>query len=220
MDILQKIFSVKNSDDKKHKIITIAGITFKIKWFFTVELNEEEMENLIGQIDKTKQNYLYLDWYFGKYVFDTMLEANYLHVNLIKFSLFDLFGFANRVVFWRKWKYSRVYIRKTLVNSLKNKNIKGLLVTSDWAAHFDELIDIFKEMNVPTYCIIHEGVFQNEDIYYDSQKPLSDKVLTWGELTKQIFVKRGYPEKLSLFEQIAYIKGARVLPEYMAQQHI
>ena len=31
MGILQKIFSVRNSDDKKHKVINIIGIKFKFK---------------------------------------------------------------------------------------------------------------------------------------------------------------------------------------------
>lgn len=193
--IIEKIFSVKNSNDKRHKSITILGIRIKFRRLPTIKFNNKEMKNLLKQIDKKKQNYLYLDWYFGKYVFDEMINATYQQINLIKFPLLDLFGVANRFILWNQWGYNRIYIRKKLTNSLKNKQIKALLVTADWPYAFDDLIDIFKKMNIPTYCIIHEGVFQNETIYYNSQKPISDKVMTWGELTKQIFIQRGYPEK-------------------------
>lgn len=192
---LEKIFSVKNSNDKRHKVVTIAGIKLKFRRNHTVKFNKIEMKNLLKQLDSNKQNYLYLDWHFGKYVFDEMLNANYQQINLIKFSLSNLFGFSTRFELWDWWEYNRTYIRKKLTKSLKNQNIKALLLTLDWAYKFNDIIDIFKKINIPAYCIIHEGVFQNEHIYYDSKKPISDKVLTWGELTKQIFMQRGYPEK-------------------------
>ena len=202
-NILQKIFSIKNTADKTHKVVTIFGIKFKLKRNHSVKFCRKEMENIISQIDKNKQNYLYLDWFSGKYIFDRMIEAKYQNINLIKFSLFNLFGFLNRFDLWGKWNSNNDYIQKKLTKYLKDKNIRALLVTLDWAHCFDSIINIFKNIGIPTYCIIHEGVFQDENIYYNSQKPISDKVLTWGELTKQIFEKRGYPtEKIFLVGSI------------------
>lgn len=192
---IEKIFSVKNSHDKRHKVVTIAGIQLKFRRRPTVKFNKKEMDNLLKGVDNNKINYLYLDWYFGKYVFEEMINADYQHINLIKFSLFNLFGFSTQFELFEKWEYNQTYIIKKLAKSLINKNIKALLVTYDWLPFFDSLIDMLKKIDIPTYCIIHEGVFQNEKIYYNSRKPISDKVLTWGELTRQIFIQRGYPEK-------------------------
>jgi len=180
---------------KEHIIYNLCGIKFKFKFSPSFKFNNKEIKHILSQISNNKINYLYLDWDFGKYVFEEMLKEKYSNINLIEFSLFKVLNIKNRIDFWNLWEEDKILFKKNIEKTFKKKRISGFLVTQDWAPAFSDLIDIFKEINIPTICIIHEGVFQNENIYYNSTKPVSAKVLTWGEQTKNIFIKRGYPSK-------------------------
>lgn len=188
---------IKNKD---HIIFNILGI--KIKLHSRPKYNKQYINNILKQIKSDKKNYLYLDWPFGKYIFDSMINTQYKNINLIKFSLFDILDCKNRFELWDLMDKDKTCIEK-VINSLKYKKINGFLVTLDWNGHHQRVIKAFKRIGIPTLCIIHEAVFQDEKLYYDSKKPISDLVLTWGEMTKTIFQKRGFnSEKIKIVGSI------------------
>lgn len=179
---------IKYSD--KHLVLDIFGLKLKFRVDFFP--NKNVLKNIKKQIVSGKKNYLYIDWPFGGYIFEEMLKANYQNINLIKLSLMDLFSVDNKQQLNRITKHYPKKMFDFYVKSFKKINIDGLLLTHDWPKTFQVIIKAFNKLQIKTICIVHEGVFQNEDIFYDSQKPISDLVLCWGELHKNIFIKRGY----------------------------
>lgn len=160
----------------------------------TVNLLTSVFSNI--KINHNCNNYLCFDWPFGSYVFDQLLKTKNKKINLVKFSLFDIFNIQNRsdlLIYYSEHKEE--FLQKLATYFEKNNEIKSLLVTHDWLPFHQDIINIFKYLNIPVILILHEGVFQNKDLYYNSGKPISDKALVWGELHKSIFVERGYPEK-------------------------
>ena len=164
-------------------------------FIFNHRFNKNVIENIFTQIDKSKRNFLYFEWPFGSYIFDEIKKTHFENINLIKFSLFDIFELDNRddlFIFWNKYKKQ---IFKELNQFVSKIHIDGFLVTYDWLPIVQDLIRIFSEHNIPTINIVHEGVFQDRKLYYAEQAPISDLTLVWGELQKQIFLERGYPEE-------------------------
>lgn len=170
---------------------------FERKFFEEQKLfyNKKYLSQILKQIDKKKKNYLYYEWPFGGYVFDEMKNANYKGINLIGFSLFKLFDIENRSKLKKFVLNNFDEIEKLIIKSFKNKNIKAFLVTHDWHVLHENVINCFKKALIPSVCIIHEGVFQSKNDYYESKPPISDKTLVWGELLKSIFIERGYDSK-------------------------
>ncbi len=186
-----------------HIKFNILGIKISIKRKSPkIKYSKFEIKNILKQICENKKNYLYLDWYFGKYVLDSITKADYKSINLIKFSLFDIFNCKNRFELWELMNKDKSCIEK-LVKNFKNKKIDGFIVTLDWNEHHQRIINAFKQAGIPTVCIVHEAVFQDENLYYGSKKPISDLVLTWGDMTKNIFEKRGLEkEKIKIVGSI------------------
>ena len=202
MNILQKIFSVKNEKTEKekiYKVITILGLKIKYRYiskeFGSFSYNQDSFKNIKNSIVPDKKNFLYFDWFFGGYVFDEMKVANYENINLIRFSLFDIFNITTRARLINYIEYYEDKINKLFQKEFCNMNIDGLLVTHDWLKMQQKIINIFQSMNIKVVNILHEGVFQNEKLYYDSKSPVSDLVLTWGEMQKRIFSERGFSEE-------------------------
>lgn len=76
--------------------------------------------------------------------------------------------------------------------------IAGVIVTFDWAPVMRIIVSVCQELGIPTILIPHESVFVDRSKYYwdpssHASIPLSDVILGWGRLQKDIFVERGYP---------------------------
>jgi capsular polysaccharide export protein len=152
---------------------------------------------------RQKKTYLYFDWPFGGYIWEELLKAQYKDIDFTKFSLFDIFNIDNRWDFIQQFNDNKEKYRNVIIETIKQLQPDGLLVTYDWLPFMIEIINIFKEQNIPVVMILHEGVFQDTDLYYDGVVPISDKTLVWGELHKEIFIERGYPkEKISIVGSI------------------
>ncbi|MDR1460055.1 MAG: hypothetical protein LBI78_00215 [Campylobacteraceae bacterium] len=80
-------------------------------------------------------------------------------------------------------------------------DIKGFIFTFDWAAAIRIIVDVCKELDIPTILIPHESVFFDPDKYYYDIKgaqasiPTTDNIWGWGEIQQKIFIGRGYPEE-------------------------
>lgn len=77
--------------------------------------------------------------------------------------------------------------------------VKGILLTLDWLAVFHEFVHVAKEIGILTVLVPHEGLFFSEEKYYTdpvtgANVPITDYVLAWGQIQREIFVSRGYPD--------------------------
>ena len=179
MKFLKKIFNNCKRNKKNNDVVSC---------------NLAYASSLQQQVQKDKKNYLYIDWPFGNYVFDEMEKANYENINLIKFSQLEFLNLENRSALKRISDQKSKEAEEAYLSLFKQLNIDGVLFTHDWHVSFRVLIEALKKEGIKTICIVHEGVFQNENLFYDSQKPICDLVLCWGELHKKIFTSRGYDE--------------------------
>lgn len=80
------------------------------------------------------------------------------------------------------------------------KKVAGLVLTFDWAPVMRIIASVCEELEIPRVLIPHESVFINSSLYYWDQTalasvPIADIVLAWGQLHKDIFIERGYPEE-------------------------
>lgn len=98
-------------------------------------------------------------------------------------------------------KHPDIY-RKLLLRRLipLRRNIKGFVFTFDWAPTMRIAVEVCRELDIPTILIPHEAVFVNRDKYYTdiitrSSMPLSDVILGWGGMQRDIFVERGFPNE-------------------------
>lgn len=165
----------------------------------TRQHNQEDVliENLCRgvRIKKTKGKFLYLDWPFGGYVFDE-LKGGQNRIELIKFSLFDVFKIDDRRLISVAYAHDLEKYCQTIVDYIKvnyTDGIQGFLISHDWLNVHQVIVKIFQQLDIPTILLTHEGVFQNRTIFYESKAPISDLALVWGELHKEIFVERGFP---------------------------
>lgn len=76
--------------------------------------------------------------------------------------------------------------------------LAGVVVTFDWAPVMRIIVDVCRELGIPTILIPHESVFIDRAKYYwdpNSQAcvPICDVILGWGSLQREIFLERGYP---------------------------
>lgn len=80
------------------------------------------------------------------------------------------------------------------------KKVAGLVLTFDWAPVMRIIASVCEELEIPRVLIPHESVFINRSLYYWDKTalasvPVADIVLAWGQLHKDIFIERGYPEE-------------------------
>lgn len=159
--------------------------------------NEEYLLELKSKIKKDRENYLFLYWPYGNYVYEE-LEKSVTNINIIQFSLFKLFNLKDvKEVINVFTDFCYDYItefEKIINNYFKDEHIKGLLITSDWYPTLRQIISCFKYANIPVLCIVHEGVFQDRTRFYNGAVPISDHIFVWGELLKSVFLERGYDE--------------------------
>ncbi|MGR5347215.1 hypothetical protein [Vibrio mediterranei] len=92
----------------------------------------------------------------------------------------------------------RRYLRKMLMPYAGV--IQGLCVSMDWNLSMRVLVSVARELHIPVTLIPHEAVFACRDRYYKDIKfgadhPIADRILVWGQLQKNIFMERGYPEE-------------------------
>lgn len=105
----------------------------------------------------------------------------------------DILRFAlNNPVLYRKM------VAKKLI-PLKGK-ISAFIFTFDWSPVMRIIVSVCKELDIRTILIPHESVFADRNKYYWCPKthamlPSVDLVLGWGQLQKDIFTERGYPEE-------------------------
>ncbi|HBH26833.1 MAG TPA: hypothetical protein DDX54_05475, partial [Rhodospirillaceae bacterium] len=81
---------------------------------------------------------------------------------------------------------------------LRNR-IAGVIFTFDWAPVARIAANLCEELGIPRILIPHESVFADRDKYYrdivsGANVPLADIVLGWGEMQREIFTERGYPD--------------------------
>ena len=93
--------------------------------------------------------------------------------------------------------YRRMVTKKLL--PIK-KDISGLILTFDWAPVMRVIAEVCHDLEIPVILIPHESVFVDREKYYwdpvaKASLPISDVILGWGGLQKEIFVERGYPEE-------------------------
>ena len=74
-------------------------------------------------------------------------------------------------------------------------SVAGVIVTFDWAPVMRIIVSVCQELGIPTILIPHESVFVDRSKYYwdpssHASIPLSDVILGWGSLQKEIFVER------------------------------
>ncbi|MGP9799097.1 capsular polysaccharide export protein, LipB/KpsS family [Halomonas sp. 86] len=92
--------------------------------------------------------------------------------------------------------YRKMILRRLV--QVKHK-IKGVVLTFDWFPAMRLIAHCCKDLGIPVILIPHESVFADKKTYYydvvaHASLPISDVVLGWGDLQKEIFVERGYPE--------------------------
>lgn len=91
--------------------------------------------------------------------------------------------------------YRRMLARRLV--PLRNR-ISGVIFTFDWAPIARIASNLCEELSIPRILIPHESVFADRDKYYrdsisGANVPLADIVLGWGEMQREIFTERGYP---------------------------
>jgi len=143
-----------------------------------------------------KINCWYLDWHSGMYVFDEMLEHLDNGIELRKFSILDFMNIGvnerHRLHQFVIEDLSKIFSKIKWSFLINRHRIDAFLVTHDWLPWQREFVKFLQTIGIPVILILHEGVFQNEDRYYEGNAPIADMALVWGELHKRIFQERGY----------------------------
>lgn len=150
--------------------------------------------------NQNKKFFVYLPWIKG--------TGNYLVEkinNSEKYKIVELSIFKNLDVNRSKIisfvinnpeKYREQILRAIL--PIKN-SISGLILTHDWSCVMRQCAKIFNDLNLPTILVPHESNFADRNLYYKetnnlSSVPVCDLIYAWGDLQKNIFIERGYPE--------------------------
>lgn len=92
--------------------------------------------------------------------------------------------------------YRRMLARRLV--PLRNR-ISGIIFTFDWASVARIAANLCEELSIPRILIPHESVFADRDKYYrdsisGANLPIADIVMGWGEMQRNIFTERGYPD--------------------------
>jgi hypothetical protein len=79
------------------------------------------------------------------------------------------------------------------------KKLSGVIFTFDWAPATRLVAAVCQDLGIPTILIPHESVFIDRQKYYwdpisNASAPAADCIFCWGDLQRDIFVERGYPE--------------------------
>ena len=156
-------------------------------------------------IKKCKQGncYLYLPWI--KALTNKLIET-IDQSDTIRFIPLTVFADSHNLTNRGRINYFAKYCHQDLVQILSNwlepvaKDIKGFVFTFDYTLLQREIIKLCAKLNILTILIPHESVFLNRNKYYyypltEVNSPRCDYVLCWGQLQKDIFVSRGYPEE-------------------------
>lgn len=92
--------------------------------------------------------------------------------------------------------------RKHILSYLapRRSKIKAVVFSMDWNSTMRIICSACKELEIKTILIPHEGVFADRNEYYKDQAtktnvPISDFIMCWGDLHRDIFIERGYPEE-------------------------
>lgn len=70
----------------------------------------------------------------------------------------------------------------------------AIVVGHDWSDYVKNLFTKFNKC--VTIVLQHEGLYIDEEKWYDSKCPISDVVLCWGKRHKTLFKNRGYKKEL------------------------
>jgi len=68
-----------------------------------------------------------------------------------------------------------------------------LVVCQDWHPLSRQPVIVARRLGITTACVLGEGFFIEESEYYWAETPISDFMLVWGNLHREVFTRRGYP---------------------------
>ncbi|WP_131781413.1 hypothetical protein [Legionella gresilensis] len=155
------------------------------------------------ELCQSQPSYLYLPWIEAL----TNRLVTYLNNSATNFQLIPLSIFSNTKTIKSRNKinfftqHCQHQLNDILLNWLNPiaGHVKGIIFTFDYGLLQRQIIKVCKQLKIQTILIPHESVFFNRDKYYfhpitNINTPLCDYVLCWGQLQKDIFTSRGYPE--------------------------
>lgn len=191
----RKVINKKITEDSSSKISKKAEVPI---WY-------NASSSIVSNLElNDKPIFLYMPWIFehgNSLISKIKNDAVY---DVIPFDLIkgmepgehrrDILRFAlNNPVLYRKM------IAKKLI-PLKGR-ISAFIFTFDWSPVMRIIVSVCKELDIRTILIPHESVFADRSKYYWCPKtqamlPSVDLVLAWGQLQKDIFIERGYPDEM------------------------
>ncbi|STX51872.1 Capsule polysaccharide biosynthesis protein [Legionella busanensis] len=156
------------------------------------------------ELCQSQPSYLYLPWIealTNRLII--YLDNSATHFQLIPLPIFSntkTIKSRNKINFFTEHCHHQ--LNDILFNWLKPiaDHVKGIIFTFDYGLLQRQIIKVCQQLKIQTILIPHESVFFNRDKYYfhpltKINTPLCDYVLCWGQLQKDIFTSRGYPEK-------------------------
>ncbi|MYL30765.1 hypothetical protein GLW03_13190 [Halobacillus halophilus] len=153
-------------------------------------------------IEEGRLNILYMPWIERSTNGHIKIIDDRTHLNFIPFRYFknvDDSAYRSKINSYAR--ENRVRLKKHIKAHLAEHymGVDGVAVTLDWIAPIYIFIEACKELGIPTFLIPHESVFAKMDMYYldvvtGIDCPVSDYVLAWGNIQKDIFASRGYDE--------------------------
>ena len=164
--------------------------------------NLEPTENFLAKLETDKPIFVSVPWI--REHSDVLISrvTDKEHYRIVQLDLFkDISNTGARRNVARYARENPDIYRKLILKRLipLRGRIKGVLFTFDWAPVTRIISLACEELSIPRILIPHESVFVDKDQYYldplaKGSMPIADIVLGWGELQRQIFVERGYPD--------------------------
>lgn len=187
-----------------HNLITYTPIR-QIRRIYierAINLQNKPSQSFISQC-KNKTSYAYIPWIknLGDRLIEQISQSD--QYKIIPLSIFDNPDDRDqrRLII----EYSRCYPEeyKQIIRAWLSpiaKSLKGCLFTFDWLPIMRHAVVVCNELGITTILIPHESVFFEEEKYYMDIRtghnlPLTDWILGWGNIQKEIFSKRGYPKE-------------------------
>ncbi|MDX8349291.1 hypothetical protein SLH49_14990 [Cognatiyoonia sp. IB215446] len=126
---------------------------------------------------------------------------------------------SRRALFHFALRHPRTYARLFERQLLQlDQPVHGMVLTLDWAAPMRIAVEVAQSHGMPVILLPHEGAFMDERRFYRDpfsgiNCSIADRFLAWGNLQKDIMVKRGFPpEKISIVSSPKLQKAANYTP--------
>lgn len=136
------------------------------------------------------KKHVLIPWFASNKFYKVLVKSK--DMQFIEFPLYAILNTQDRHYILKNWETKKEAI-ETKIKELSN--VDGVICTLDWINPLKFIIQKFNELNIKTILIPHEGVAQNESLYYNNTKPICDTVLGWGNFHFRIFTQRGYPKE-------------------------